>query len=229
MPDVLRVAVPVPLPQLFDYRAPASGAAVAPGCRVLVPFGRGKRVGIVVGSAATSEVPAARLKSIDAVLDDTPLLGAELLATLQWASRYYQYPLGAVLETALPVGMRQAKPLPFEGDRALALNAAGRAVAAEPPLRRGTRVRALFERLVDGPVAYTVLDEALPGWRDSASALRQRDFVETVALSSATLPMTPFAGPPLTAEQQAAIDAVAAAHGRFQAFLLEGVTGSGKT
>lgn len=228
MPDVLRVAVPVPLPQLFDYRAPP-GETVAAGCRVVVPFGRNKRVGIVVGHAATSEVPAGRLKTIDAVLDDAPLIGAELLATLQWASRYYQHPLGAVLETALPVGMRQAKPLPFEGERALTLAAAGRAVAADPPLRRGTRVRTLFERLVDGPLAYATLDETLPGWRDSASALRQRDFVETIALSTATLPTARVTGPTLTDEQRAAIDAVAAEHGRFRAFLLEGVTGSGKT
>jgi primosomal protein N' (replication factor Y) len=227
MPDVLRVAVPVPLPQLFDYRAPPGG--VAPGCRVLVPFGRGRCVGIVVGHADTSEVPAARLKAVSAVLDEQPLLGAELLATLQWASRYYQHPLGAVLETALPVGMRQAKPLPFEGERALALSAAGLAVVADPPLRRGTRVRALFERLAAGPVAYALLDETLPGWRDSASALRQREFVETVALSTelaATIRGTALA---LTDEQQAAIDTVTAQFGSFRAFVLEGVTGSGKT
>ncbi|HJU40591.1 MAG TPA: primosomal protein N', partial [Tahibacter sp.] len=94
---------------------------------------------------------------------------------------------------------------------------------------RGTRVRALFERLTQGPVAYAVLDEALPGWRDSAAALRQREFVETVALST-TLPHAARGdGPTLTAEQQAAIDAVAAAFGGFRAFVLEGVTGSGKT
>ena len=110
MPEILRVAVPVPLPQLFDYLAPR-GALPQPGCRVLVPFGPGRQVGIVVGSAGDSELPRNKLKPVSAVLDAQPLLGAELLATLQWAARYYQHPLGAVLETALPVGLRQAKPL----------------------------------------------------------------------------------------------------------------------
>ena len=226
---VLRVAVPVPLPQTFDYRAPASAPPLAPGCRVLVPFGRGQRVGVVVESTDATEVPLERLKSITAVLDSRPLIGAELLATLQWASRYYQHPLGAVLETALPVGLRQAKPLPFEGERALALTTAARALADDPPLRRASRVRGLFERLVDGPVAYAALDESLPGWRDSAGALRQRGFIETVSLATGGPLPARVAGPPLTDEQHNAVEAVAAKLGTFQPFLLEGVTGSGKT
>ena len=47
MPAVLRVALPVPLLTLFDYLPPTAGEARA-GCRVLVPFGRGKQVGVVV-------------------------------------------------------------------------------------------------------------------------------------------------------------------------------------
>jgi primosomal protein N' (replication factor Y) len=227
MPDILRVAVPVPLPQLFDYLAPR-GAPPAPGCRVLVPFGPGKQVGIVVGSADTSDVPRNKLKPISAVLDQQPLLGGELLATLQWAARYYQHPLGAVLETALPVGLRQAKPLPLEGYRALALSAEGREASADT-LRRGTRIRELFERLADGPLTYAALDLAIPRWRDSASALRQRGLIETVAIAASAGLSARIAAPPLNPMQEEAVTRVAAALDRFQAWLLEGVTGSGKT
>ncbi|HSX58915.1 MAG TPA: primosomal protein N' [Tahibacter sp.] len=228
MPEILRVAVPVPLPQLFDYLAPR-GTMPAPGCRVVVPFGPGRQVGVVVGSAADSEVPRSKLKPIGAVLDAEPLLTQELLATLQWASRYYQHPLGAVLETALPVGMRQPKPLPLEGYRALALSADGRGTSADT-LRRGTRIRELFERLAAGPLTYAALDLALPRWRDSASALRQRGLVETVAVAaSADVAAAPVAPPPLNAAQSEAVTRVAASLDRFQPWLLEGVTGSGKT
>ncbi|MDA3914018.1 hypothetical protein, partial [Oleiagrimonas sp.] len=46
MPAIVRIALPVPLPRLFDYLPPEGPVAEA-GARVLVPFGRGKRVGIV--------------------------------------------------------------------------------------------------------------------------------------------------------------------------------------
>ncbi|HUQ50821.1 MAG TPA: hypothetical protein VM692_01285, partial [Gammaproteobacteria bacterium] len=46
-PRLIRVAVPVPLADAFDYLAPA-GPLPAAGCRVRVPFGRGERLGIVV-------------------------------------------------------------------------------------------------------------------------------------------------------------------------------------
>ncbi|MBL8300047.1 MAG: primosomal protein N' [Rhodanobacteraceae bacterium] len=228
MPEILRVAVPVPLPQLFDYLAPR-GAAVAPGCRVLVPFASGRQVGIVVDTASDSEIPHGKLKAVVQVLDTKPLLTRELLSTLYWASRYYQHPLGAVLETALPVGLRQAKPLPLEGYRALALSAEGRDTAADT-LRRGTRIRELFERLTEGPLTYAALDLALPRWRDSAAALRQRGLIETVALAaSASLATTTIVPPPLNPAQDEAIGRISSALQRFQPWLLDGVTGSGKT
>ena len=85
MPAVLRVALPVPLPTLFDYLPPASGQARA-GARVLVPFGKGKAVGVVVDPAAESTVPGGKLKAALELLDDAPLLDAELLASVNWAA-----------------------------------------------------------------------------------------------------------------------------------------------
>ena len=121
MPAVLRVAVPVPLPQLFDYLPPRGSRAadIAPGSRIAVPFGRGKRVGIVIDNAAESEIDTSRLKPAFALLDPEPVINAELLATLQWVSKYYLHPLGEVLDTALPVGLRRIQAQPELGDLAL--------------------------------------------------------------------------------------------------------------
>ena len=52
MNPVLRVALPIPLHAVFDYRHPEP---VEPGCRVLVPFGRREIVGVVVGASDASE------------------------------------------------------------------------------------------------------------------------------------------------------------------------------
>ena len=74
--SVLRVALPVPLPRLFDYLPPA-GASIGPdwiGRRVRVPFGRTEQIGVVLSMGAP-EASLESLKTVLAVLDDQPLLG----------------------------------------------------------------------------------------------------------------------------------------------------------
>ena len=73
--QLVKVAVPVPLADAFDYLVPAGARAPPIGARVRVPFGRGERIGLVVGHPATTDVAAARLKTIGVALDETPLLG----------------------------------------------------------------------------------------------------------------------------------------------------------
>ncbi len=107
---VLQVALDVPLPRLFDYRG---DAGIVPGSLVRVPFGRtqnGKsaKTGVVVAVAAQSEQPADKLKAIEAVLAVEPL-PPDWLALCEFVSRYYQHPLGGVVNMALPPLLRQGK------------------------------------------------------------------------------------------------------------------------
>lgn len=223
---IVQVALPVPLHQLFDYRID-DGPLPQPGSRVDVPFGRGQRVGIVVATAPASDVGAERIKRLNAVLDDQPLFDAELLATLQWAARYYQHPLGEVLVTALPVALRMPRPLPQPGEPALQLTDGGRERVAQPG--RTTRIATLLARLRESPIAHTDLDVELPGWRGSAATLRKRGDVVDVRIAPPPRAAEPIAGPALNDEQHTAVDAVESTRGRFAPFLLDGVTGSGKT
>ena len=226
MTSILRLALPVPLPTLFDYRLDAV-ATVRPGCRVLVPFGRSRLVGIVVEQTDASELGDDRLKAVERVLDASPLFGDELLATLRWAARYYQHPLGEVLHAALPVVLRSTRTLPTNGIAAWRLTAAGRIAHADPQRRRGTRIGALLDALADGPLATAMLDAraGTPGARRSAA---QRGWIERAQLANAPAGAA-IAGPVLNVEQRAAADAVIAASAGFVPFLLDGVTGSGKT
>jgi len=226
MKPILRVALPVPLDQLFDYRAPPDSAA-SPGCRVLVPFGRRDEVGIVVELADASDLPPGKLKAASRVLDATPLLSPELMATLQWAAHYYHHPLGEVLHTAVPVALRSARPLPASATTSLMLTRLGQDTLADPKRRRGTRVDALLNALADGALATSTLDDAIPGWRAAARTATSRGWIER-RTDIVALHRTRVAGPPLHAEQQAAVDAINATDG-FAPFVLDGVTGSGKT
>ncbi|MDH4023290.1 MAG: primosomal protein N', partial [Gammaproteobacteria bacterium] len=87
---ILEVAVAAPLMGLFDYLAPdGDKVELKPGLRVRVPFGRGTRVGLIVGLKATSDLPMGRLRRAHAVLDAEPLLPADVQRLLRWASVYY--------------------------------------------------------------------------------------------------------------------------------------------
>jgi primosomal protein N' (replication factor Y) len=223
---VLRIALPVPLPTLFDYLPPTSGAAVT-GSRVLVPFGRNKVVGVVVETDVPAHVGNTRLKRVLRVLDDEPLLDAELMQTLAWAADYWLGAPGEAYANALPLLLREDKPLPETQEPSWQLTIAGRS-ALDAGSRRGGS-RALLQTLLAGPLSATELDAALPDWRAAARRLAEAGLIERAepAPSASFTPAAPAHA--LHAEQDAAVAAVTEAFGRFQPFLLDGVTGSGKT
>jgi primosomal protein N' (replication factor Y) len=225
MPAVLRVALPVPLPTLFDYLPPAQGLAEA-GSRVLVPFGKGKAVGIVVEAGVESAVGSNRLKAALRVLDDAPLLDAELMATLARAADYWLGAPGEAYANALPLALREDRPLPDPREEAWELTVAGRS-ALDAGSRRGGS-RALLEALARGPQTAELLHELLPGWRDAARRLDDAGLIARCERhADAPAPVT--TAPALSVEQQQAVEAIGETLGRFQPFLLDGVTGSGKT
>jgi primosomal protein N' (replication factor Y) len=194
---------------------------------VRVPFGRRELVGIVADKVDASTLDDARIKPAGAVLDAAPLLGGELLSTLRWAARYYQHPLGEVLFAAVPAALRSARALPETGIAGFAITAAGSAALADPARRRGTRVEALLTALAAGPLTRQQAD-LLGGAAAKRNALTH-GWIEPRRLDAPAQPHASTAGPPLNPEQRAAADAVIAEADRFAPFLLDGVTGSGKT
>ena len=224
--SILRVALPVPRRRLFDYLPPQRPEqSLRPGMRLLVPFGRGRRIGILLGTAATSELPRQRLRRVLAPLDKTPLLDTAQLRLLEWGSRYYQYPIGEVVFGALPALLRtNAAPLP-EAEY-------WRITAAPPAARRlSPRMRELLETLRRTPEG---LDTArLEGrGRRTLEALARRGLARRGAAPLGTpRQAVPRPGPRLNQAQRTVVNTLLAELGRPRPrrFLLEGITGSGKT
>ena len=229
--SVLQVALPLPLPRLFDYLPPPGSPAPDAadiGRRLRVPFGPRRLVGVVAGIGGPGPAGAA-LRPAQAWLEPAPLLEGELLDSLRWLARYTHAPLGEVLATALPAALRRGEPLPDTHAWGWRLTEAG--ATGLPGLRKGGRPQRLALLLQEGERDEDSLDAAVDDWRAAARALLKRGYAERIALT-ATLPRTPGGGRPAphtpNPEQQAAIDAVRAAPG-FAPILLDGVTGSGKT
>ena len=225
----LQVALPVPLPQSFDYLPPdASQPGPADlGRRISVPFGPRELVGVVVAIGQAES--ANNLRQALAWLDPEPLLQGELLRSLLWLSRYTHAPLGEILATALPASLRRGEPLPDTRIWAWQLTEAGHSGRAS--LRAGARPALLASLLAgEAAIAEELLQEQLEGWREAARSLAKRGFAERVALAGTQLQTATGLrpGPVLNPEQQAAVDSLTALPG-FASVLLDGVTGSGKT
>ncbi len=244
------VGIPVPLGQSFTYAVPpALASRVVPGARVLCEFGRRKTAGVVL--AVRREAPTldvSKIKPLVAVLDAEPVLPEELLRFLEELARYYVAPIGEVLRLALPAVERgvvqeleaQGELLP--GERPTRTKQVGRPLLVaqatdrveEPGRLRGQAAAVLAWLRGNGPTAVSEL-EAKHG--NARAALRKLGELGLVAIEKRHVEgdvasedaIDRDAPPELVPAQREAVEAIGAALGRAEGFLLFGVTGSGKT
>lgn len=231
---VLRVAVPAPLFSLFDYLLPpgVSLSSAKPGVRLRVSFGRGERCGVLVEVTDKASVERGRLKAATAILDAEPLFRPEDLEFLLWAASYYRHPPGEVMAAALPVRLRKGEEPVSDRRPGWRLTAAGAAVASESQSRAPRQMEVL--NTLAGHAAGLPQDELylLCGpCRPILRTLEAKGWVEACTLerqASNDISRIPAEAPVLNPAQQAAVAAIDI-EGGFKAFLLDGVTGSGKT
>jgi primosomal protein N' (replication factor Y) (superfamily II helicase) len=227
----LKIAVPSPLRTTFDYLPPENVPLPQVGMRVRVRFGRQTQVGFVSGISSESEVPADKLRAVEKVLDDEALLDAHVLKLYTWASDYYMYPLGQALLTSLPRPLREGKPIYVPGKPCWRLTPAG---AAAVDLAAAPRQEALLNLLKLYGELTSAEGAALLGKPASAlfRALEERGLAApALRVADPMSAAQPAHSPPLTlnGEQAAAVRAIQRRFGTFAPFLLEGITGSGKT
>ena len=80
------------------------------GQRVVVPFRRSERVGVVLEISDNSRMQGLNLKKIDHILDEKPMLPSNMIKLAEWASGYYHYPLGTAISNLFPPALRKKNP-----------------------------------------------------------------------------------------------------------------------
>ncbi len=231
---ILQVAINAPLSRLFDYLPAADDTLPGPGCRVLVPFGRQRQIGMVFSHATRSVLPLNKLRRISAAIDSEAVLSEQDLRLIKFTSDYYHHPLGEVVAAALPALLRQGKPLNPVIQR-LAITGEGAAQSLSAVAKRAPKqaeLLGLLGGLANEGVRFAELDEVMPGWRRIRKTMLDKSWIrefeaplqpELESRSGATSD-----GPVLNADQRKALQAIRLDSG-FAVSLLEGVTGSGKT
>ncbi|MES9834253.1 MAG: primosomal protein N' [Candidatus Thiodiazotropha sp. DIVDIV] len=226
---ILQIALAGPLRGCFDYLPPKDQSTPPlPGCRFQVPFGRSSRVGVLISLTDQSTVPAAKLKRALCQLDPVPLLQPSDLRLLRWASEYYEHPLGDVIFHALPVNLRKNLTQAEAKPAGLRLTQTGQQL--EPgSLSRAPKQQSLVEVLKQHPdgLLKSQLIEDFGTTSSVLRALQEKGFITPCNPPPAPLPT--IEGFQLNPQQLNAVEAVRKKLDGFHAFLLNGITGSGKT
>lgn len=234
MPPILKVAVPVPLRLVFDYLPPPGIAldTLIPGQRITIPFGPKILTGFLLALEEDPQIAESRLKTAIEVLDIESLQSGSDLKLLIWASRYYHHPIGEVIASAFPVLLRKGHATGTIGTTCYFASAPIESMRAQTP-KRAIRQRSFIDQLAKHPkgLSEQTLNQIGWDWHSAARTLLKRGWIERRSVSESEPRATTIAKPDfeLNREQQHAVEQVRAGLDRFGIFLLEGITGSGKT
>jgi primosomal protein N' (replication factor Y) len=238
---ILKIAVPCPLYRTFDYRLPATlnSQTIQAGMRVRISFGRQKLTGIIIEETQSSDIPPEKLKPIIALLDKTSLLPREILELLFWAARYYVHPVGEVLQTALPVYLRNNDDARPSLSEYWHINHSHPMTPDEIQqiLKRAPKQQQIYQLLCDADLNDEcrgldgdALNSLTNNWRAPVKALQEKQFIRQDVKPAVLIPEnTSTQDLQLTQEQIDAIESIRSHLHQHAVHLLNGVTGSGKT
>ena len=225
-----RIAVNVPLSDgLLTY---SHSEPLPSGTRVLVPFRNKTVVGIVWETDIAPDMDVARILGVQTAFVEEKPLPQSWRDLLAFTSRYYHYPTGQAVFAALPQGLKETRAVEMPQQPLFyALNEAGR--AQTPPPARFNKKAALWDVLLSGGMTMAALKQVNAQAAKLIEDWAEQGWIETTEAAQPAL--RSYHGQAshsefvLNADQQKASDEIQTAFGKFQPFLLYGITGSGKT
>lgn len=225
-----RIAVNVPLSDgLLTY---SHSEPLPPGTRVLVPFRNKTVVGMVWETDIAPDMDTARILSVQTAFVEEKPLPQSWRDLLAFTSRYYHYPTGQAVFAALPQGLKETRTVEMpQPPLFYALNEAGR--AQTPPPARFNKKAALWDALLSGGMTMAALKQVNAQAVKLIEDWAEQGWIETTEAAKSVLRscngQASHSEFVLNADQQKASDEIQTAFGKFQPFLLYGITGSGKT
>ena len=233
----LSVALPVPLRRTFDYRQSNNGSTpensdplIPMGARVEVSFGHQTMIGVVMSHHDTPSISPANIKPINRVIDPSPCMPAHLLNLCNWAANYYQHPIGEAVFSALPPSLRQGKE---QTKKVIWQHTTEGKGLDENALKRSPKQQAIHQYLCQHKQLDAPRKKELGFSNQTLKALIEKGLVEEskvdILQTQDSLPqqLLSESAKTLNHEQQQAISALK--YHEFNCYLLDGVTGSGKT
>ena len=231
--DLVEVLIPIPLMEKFSYLPPKNNSnLLKQGSRVLVPFGKRTLVGVVWSFSDRDKSLKRKYKHIKEVLDEVPLLDANSIHLAEWSSRYYHYPLGEIISYFFPPSLRKGKEAKFRESQYLELTSKG-SFLDEEALSRAPIQQKLISILKDKKEITLKSAQAFGVSNAVINGLIEKGFVNRFSRELSPykkLENKQLSSPKeLNPEQNKAVNAIKKAKDKNTTFLLDGITGSGKT
>jgi primosomal protein N' (replication factor Y) len=241
----VQVAVPTPLSQTFTYK---SDVPIDPGTRVMVSFGPRKVVGVVVGTSPDKALGERtfEIKPVAQIIDKTPVYSEVLLKLADWLAVYYMHPIGEVLRAMLPASTKKSVSQSYEVTESglLAMDDPSHGFydllnalcKKQKPLSSAT-IKKKIVLLDPGKDATAVLAALVKGrlfQSQKGKKIAPRSVKEALPDQRSEMDIN-YDAPELTAEQKQVLSVLidqgieAEPGSAPKPFLLQGVTGSGKT
>ncbi|OCG46144.1 primosomal protein N' [Gilliamella sp. Choc5-1] len=221
---IAHIALPVPLYQIFDYQLTKPAQV---GMRVKVPFGKRDAIGIIVSIDEKTEFDIESLKTITTVIDTEPVFTPSIWRLLNWAASYYHYPIGEVLFHSIPVLLRQGRKAIKEDTKRWQLTQLGKNIDLKS-LSRSSKQKLLLSSFRNNTISDNDFSNTI--YRQ----LQKKQLIEQVTSQPDNIKWqtnfsTNTSSIQLNSEQLYSIEKINKQNDQFGVFLLEGVTGSGKT
>ena len=231
--ELIDVLVPIPVLEKFSY-LPVKGSRVLPkpGSRVLIPFGRRSLVGVVWKISKLDKSDKRKYKHIKEILDDSPLLDTHALKLAEWSSRYYHYPLGEIISYFFPPSLRKGEEAKFRQAKYLELTSRGEFLDMKS-LENAPAQKKLITLLQEKHEVSITSLKAFGISSASVKSLINKGFIRSFSRE-----LSPYkqhddkkslSPKKLNKEQSLAVSKIKAAQDKNMTFLLDGITGSGKT
>lgn len=227
MTTILQISIPCPLRQLFDYLSLPEINDWKIGMRVKINFANRQCIGIVLNKKESDDSEYIKsLKTIESKIDDSPLLTEELIETIIWMSRYYHHPIGECFQTALPKLLRSDKTAELKKEDVW--------FRTETHIEKklSQKQRLCIDAIAKQPrgISNSQLKQNIGNVTSTLKTLESQHFISRK--ENAKLPVNQndkaiqFS---LNTEQERVVEKVWKHADTFESFLLEGITGSGKT
>ena len=222
MLNQIKVILNLPIYKSFNYVVPEHFKDLTIGMRIEVPFGAKKLIGITITEPAIRNLSnnKYKLKNISRVIDEKPIITNEIFKICKWSADYYQHPLGQVIFSSLPSKIKKGGDLEIKENEVFLLKVSKK--TNDEYFKNKPAQHRLFKKIENsGPVRSDII-----GPSSLIKILLSNGLIEKSLIDNKKIKTKKIG---LNEEQNNAYKIITKKISSFQAFLIEGVTGSGKT
>ena len=231
--ELVDVLVPIPLLEKFSYLPPKNSKyPIKQGSRVLIPFGNRTLVGVIWGKRLQGSTDKRKYKRIKEVLDAIPLLSSNAMNLAEWSSRYYHYPLGEIITYFFPPSLRKGNEASFRQSKYIEITSKGEFInedlLSNAPVQRKliTILKEKKEISLKSLTAFEIGPSAVSGLEDKGYIRRFSRELSPYKKLESKQQSKPHK---LNEQQSLAVAAINKGQNKNATFLIDGITGSGKT